>query len=72
MFDWFNRKKVKELKAENKRLTDNIYSCMDEIYYLRSAVEELEDQIGEMNYRKREADVKSFVENRHTNTRATK
>lgn len=76
MFDIFNRKKVKELeKRINVLLTElAIYasenaSLEEDLEFLKRKVKKYESGDSVEYCKKREADVKSFVENRHTNAR---
>lgn len=79
MFDIFNRKKVKDLeKRIDVLLTDlGCYisenaSLEEELELLKRKIKKYESGDSVEYCKKREADVKSFVENCHTNTRATK
>lgn len=76
MLDIFNRKKVKALeKRIDALLTElTIYasenaSLEEDLEFLMRKVKKYESGESVEYCKKREADVKSFVENRHTNAR---
>lgn len=76
MFDIFNRKKVKELEKRIDVLLIElaIYasenaSLEEDLEFLKRKVKKYESGDSVEYCKKREADVKSFVENRHTNSR---